>query len=102
MGKEIIDKVDAALRSLVADCDNIMAFHVNHSVGGGTGSGLGALILERIAVDYRKKSKIGFHIYPSPNLSTNVVDSYNSILATHWLLDHTGKQKKNPSPFLFF
>ena len=28
----------------------------NHSVGGGTGSGLGALILERLAVDYRKKS----------------------------------------------
>ena len=29
----------------------------NHSVGGGTGSGMGMLILERLAVDFRKKSK---------------------------------------------
>merc|ERR1712110_344998 len=61
----------------VDNCDNVQGFVVNHAVGGGTGSGLGALILERIAVDYRKKSKIGFEIYPAPMLST------------HWLLDHT-------------
>merc|ERR1712002_698759 len=55
----------------------------------GTGSGLGALILERIAVDYRKKSKIGFEIYPAPNISTCIVEPYNAMLSTHWLLDHT-------------
>merc|ERR1712026_334435 len=43
----------------------------------------------RIAVDYRKKSKIGFEIYPSPQLSTCIVEPYNAMLATHWLLDHT-------------
>merc|ERR1712142_541123 len=62
---------------------------VTHSVGGGTGSGLGMLILERLAVDYRKKSKIGFEIYPSPNISTCIVEPYNGLLSTHWLLDHT-------------
>jgi len=66
-----------------------MGFFIGHSVGGGTGSGLGALILERLAVDYRKKPKVGFEIYPSPNLSTCVVEPYNALLATHWLLDHT-------------
>merc|ERR1712083_1094095 len=66
-----------------------MGFIINHAVGGGTGSGLGALILERIAVDYRKKSKIGFEIYPAPNLSTCIVEPYNAMLSTHWLLDHT-------------
>ena len=59
------------------------------SVGGGTGSGLGALILERLAVDYRKKSKLGFELYPSPTISTCVVEPYNALLSTHWLLDHT-------------
>merc|ERR1711879_373431 len=49
----------------------------------------GALILERIAVDYRKKSKIGFEIYPSPQISTCIVEPYNAMLSTHWLLDHT-------------
>ena len=58
LGKEMIDKVNDRLRKLVDNCDNVQGFVVNHSVGGGTGSGLGALILERIAVDYRKKSKV--------------------------------------------
>jgi tubulin alpha len=40
-------------------------------------------------VDYRKKSKIGFEIYPAPNLSTCIVEPYNAMLSTHWLLDHT-------------
>jgi tubulin alpha len=50
---------------------------------------MGMLILERLAVDYRKKSKIGFEIYPSPNISTCIVEPYNGLLSTHWLLDHT-------------
>ena len=58
VGKEMIDKVNDRLRKLVDNCDNVQGFVINHSVGGGTGSGLGALILERIAVDYRKKSKV--------------------------------------------
>merc|ERR1712025_1068987 len=39
--------------------------------------------------DYRKKSKIGFEIYPSPQISTCIVEPYNAMLSTHWLLDHT-------------
>jgi tubulin alpha len=89
VGKEQIDKVNDRLRKLVDNCDNVQGFVINHSVGGGTGSGLGALILERIAVDYRKKSKLGFEVYPSPTISTCVVEPYNSLLTTHWLLDHT-------------
>merc|ERR1712154_707271 len=49
VGKEMIDKVNDRLRKLVDNCDNVQGFVINHSVGGGTGSGLGALILERIA-----------------------------------------------------
>eukprot|EP00494_Astrolonche_serrata_P009829 UN09887 len=62
---------------------------MNHSVGGGTGSGLGMLILERLAVDYRKKPKLGFEIYPTATLSSCIVEPYNGLLSTHWLLDTT-------------
>merc|ERR1712130_180712 len=89
VGKEMIDRVNDRLRKLVDNCDNVQGFMVNHSVGGGTGSGLGALILERIAVDYRKKTKAGFDVYPSSTISTSVVEPYNALLTTHWLLDHT-------------
>jgi len=89
VGKEQMDVVNDRVRKLVDNCENVQGFIVNHSVGGGTGSGMGMLILERLAVDYRKKSKIGFEIYPSPNISTCIVEPYNGLLSTHWLLDHT-------------
>merc|ERR1711972_646746 len=89
VGKEILDQVNDRLRKLVDNSENVQGFIINHAVGGGTGSGLGALILERIAVDYRKKSKIGFEIYPAPKISTCIVEPYNAMLSTHWLLDHT-------------
>jgi len=89
VGKEIMDIVQDRIRKLVDNAENVQGFICNHAVGGGTGSGLGMLILERLAVDYRKKSKIGFEIYPSPNISTCIVEPYNGLLSTHWLLDHT-------------
>jgi len=89
VGKEIMDQVNDRLRKMVDNSENVQGFIVTHAVGGGTGSGLGMLILERIAVDFRKKSKLGFEIYPSPNLSTCIVEPYNGLLSTHWLLDHT-------------
>jgi len=89
VGKEILDQVNDRLRKLVDNSENVQGFIMHHAVGGGTGSGLGALILERIAVDYRKKSKIGFEVYPAPKISTCIVEPYNAMLSTHWLLDHT-------------
>ena len=37
-----------------------------HATGGGTGSGLGSLLLERLSVDYGRKSKLSFAISPAP------------------------------------
>jgi tubulin alpha len=62
---------------------------VFHAVGGGTGSGLGSLLLERLSVDYGKKSKLGFSILPAPQISTAVTEPYNAVLTTHSLLEHT-------------
>jgi len=88
VGKEMIDKVDEALRQLNDCADNTQGFIINHSVGGGTGSGMGALLLERLSVNYRKKTKIGFNIYPSSSISNCVVAPYNALLSTHWNTDH--------------
>ena len=62
---------------------------VFNSVGGGTGSGLGSLLLERLSVDYGKKSKLAYTVYPSPQIATSVVEPYNSVLSTHALLEHS-------------
>lgn len=38
------------------------------SFGGGTGSGFASLLMERLSVDYGKKSKLEFAIYPAPQV----------------------------------
>jgi len=47
------------------------------------------LLLSELSVDYGKKSKLEFSIYPAPQISTAVVEPYNSILTTHTTLEHS-------------
>jgi tubulin alpha len=90
IGKEMVDSTLERLRKMADQCSGLQGFMVFHSVGGGTGSGFGSLLLERLSVDYgKKKSKLDFCIYPSPEVSTAVVEPYNSVLSTHSLLEHT-------------
>jgi len=89
IGKEIVDLCLDRIRKLSDGCTGLQGFLVFSSVGGGTGSGLGALLLERLSVDYGKKPKLGFTVYPAPQVSTAVVEPYNSVLSTHALLEHT-------------
>lgn len=89
VGKEIVDAALDRIRKQADNCTGLQGFLVFSSVGGGTGSGLGSLLLERLSVDYGKKSKLGFTVYPSPQVSTAVVEPYNSVLSTHALLEHT-------------
>lgn len=89
VGKEIIDSVLDRIRKLADACTGLQGFLVFHSFGGGTGSGFGALLLERLSVDYGKKSKLEFSVYPAPQISTSCVEPYNSILTTHTTLEHS-------------
>ena len=89
IGKEMVDLCLDRIRKLADKCTGLQGFLVFSAVGGGTGSGLGALLLERLSVDYGRKSKLGFTVYPSPQVSTAVVEPYNAVLSTHSLLEHT-------------
>ena len=60
-----------------------------HAFGGGTGSGFTSLLMERLSVDYGKKSKLQFVIYPAPQTATAVVEPYNSVLTAHTTLEHS-------------
>jgi tubulin alpha len=71
VGREIVDLCLDRVRKLADNCTGLQGFLVFSAVGGGTGSGLGSLLLERLSVDYGKKSKLGFTIYPSPQVCTS-------------------------------
>ena len=46
----------------------VQGFLIFHSFGGGTGSGFTSLLMERLSVDYGKKAKLEFCIYPAPQV----------------------------------
>ena len=89
VGKEMIDSVLDRIRKLSDSCSGLQGFLLFHSFGGGTGSGFTSLLMERLSVDYGKKAKLEFAIYPAPRISTAVVEPYNSILTTHTTLEHS-------------
>eukprot|EP01084_Bolivina_argentea_P031202 57761_1 len=89
IGNCMIDTINESIRKLSNDCDNLQGFIITHSVSGGTGSGLGSLILNNLTNNYAKKCQLGFHIYPSVAMSTNIVEPYNSLLTTDHLIEHT-------------
>ncbi|CAJ1326900.1 unnamed protein product [Effrenium voratum] len=89
IGKEIVDLVLDRIRKLADNCTGLQGFCVYNAVGGGTGSGLGCLMLERLSVDYGKKSKISFTVWSCPQVATAVVEPYNTVLCVHSLLEHT-------------
>merc|ERR1711892_1444417 len=86
IGKEIVDLVLDRIRKLADACTGLQGFLLFHSFGGGTGSGFASLLMERLSVDYGKKSKLEFAIYPAPQVATAVVEPYNAMLTTPTVL----------------
>jgi len=89
VGKDLLDTTLNRIRKIADQCDGLQGFLIFHSVGGGTGSGFASALLTRLSADYPKKCKLDFCLYPSPQVATSVVEPYNSVLATHSLLEHT-------------
>jgi len=89
IGRTLIDEIIDKVRRLTDNCCGLQGFLIFHSFGGGTGSGLTARLMERLSVDYGKKSKLQFSVYPAPQVSTAVVEPYNSVLTTHFTFDHS-------------
>ncbi|KAL5612347.1 hypothetical protein BROUX41_000121 [Berkeleyomyces rouxiae] len=88
VGKEIVDDVCERIRRAVDNCSSLQGFLIFHSFGGGTGSGFGALMLERLAHEYGKKCKLEFAVYPAPRVSNAIVEPYNAVLATHSTIEN--------------
>jgi tubulin alpha len=89
VGKEHIDNVLEKLKKLAEQADSLQGFLIFHSFGGGTGSGFTSLLMEKLMIDYSKKCKLEFAVYPAPKISTAVVEPYNSILTTHTTLENS-------------
>lgn len=62
-------------------------FPITHS-GGGTGSGLGTLLINKLRETYPDRIISTFSVMPSPKVSDTVVEPYNCMLASTQLLEN--------------
>ncbi|KYO38830.1 tubulin alpha-1C chain-like [Alligator mississippiensis] len=74
IGKEIIDSVVDRTRKMADQCSGLQGFLVFHSFGGGTGSGFTSLLMERLSLDYGKKSKLEFSLLLNLNDDSYLAD----------------------------
>lgn len=62
---------------------------MTHSLGGGTGSGMGTLLISKIREEYPDRIMNTYSVVPSPKVSDTVVEPYNATLSIHQLVENT-------------
>ena len=87
-GAELIDSVLDVVRKEAESCDCLQGFQVSHSLGGGTGSGMGTLLISKIREEYPDRMMMTFSVVPSPKVSDTVVEPYNATLSVHQLVEN--------------
>merc|ERR1711898_11574 len=87
-GAELIDEVMDAGRREAEDCDTLQGFQITQSLGGGTGSGMGTLMISKIREEYPDRMMLTYSVFPSPKVSDTVVEPYNATLSIHQLVEN--------------
>lgn len=88
-GAELVDAVLDIVRKEAEGCDCLQGFQLTHSLGGGTGSGMGTLLVSKIREEYPDRIMTTFSVVPSPKVSDTVVEPYNATLSIHQLVENT-------------
>ncbi|CAF0839239.1 unnamed protein product [Brachionus calyciflorus] len=86
-GQKYSDSIRELLRKNAEFCDSLESFFVMHSMGGGTGSGLGTAVLRMLADEYPEVHRFVVAVYPSADDDV-ITSPYNCVLAMKQLTDY--------------
>jgi tubulin epsilon len=86
-GPQHSDALREAVRNAAERCDSLQSFFLMHSMGGGTGSGLGTYVLSQLEDDYPGVFRFVTAVFPSADDDV-VTSPYNTVLALRQLTDH--------------
>lgn len=86
-GSELLEPVMDIVRREVEQTDSLQGFQVTHSLGGGTGSGMGTLLMSTIRDEYSDRMISTYSVLPSPKASETVTEPYNAVLALNQLVE---------------
>ena len=53
---------------------HVTGFQITHSLGGGTGAGMGTLLISKIREEYPDRMMCTYSVVPSPKVSDTVVE----------------------------
>lgn len=85
-GPQYRDRFEEGIRKNAEQCDSLQSFIVTHSLGGGTGSGVGTYMLSILHDLYPEVYRFAVSVYPSADNDV-ITSPYNSILASKALID---------------
>jgi tubulin beta len=88
-GAELLSECMDIIRREFETCESPQGFQVCHSIGGGTGSGMGSLLTTKIKEEYPDRMLSTVSIFPSALCSDVVVEPYNACLTIHQLTENT-------------
>ncbi|KAF7337220.1 Tubulin beta chain [Mycena sanguinolenta] len=88
-GAELVDSVLDVVRKEAEGTDCLQGFQITHSLGGGTGSGMGTLLISKIREEYPDRMMCTYSVVPSPKVSDTVVEPYNATLSVHQLVENS-------------
>lgn len=80
--------IEEGLRKNAELCDSLQTFLLTHSLGGGTGSGLGTYVLSMLEDLFPEVYRFTVSVFPSEDNDDVITSPYNSILATRELIEH--------------
>ncbi|XP_069090639.1 tubulin epsilon chain isoform X4 [Pleurodeles waltl] len=86
-GSQYREQIVDNLRRTAEQCDCLQCFFVIHSMGGGTGSGLGTFVLKLLEDEFPEVCRFVTAVYPSAEDDV-ITSPYNSVLAMKELTEH--------------
>merc|ERR550539_18978 len=87
-GAELVDNIMDVVRKETESTDTLQGFQITHSMGGGTGAGMGTLLVSKIREEYPDRIMSTYSVVPSPKVSDTVVEPYNATLSVHQLVEN--------------
>lgn len=83
LGRPMMPQIMNRLRMITESCDSLQGFIVTTSYGGGSGSGVGSSLAEKLSHEFSKQTRINVGIFPGIRLGISCAEPYNSLLFTN-------------------
>lgn len=86
-GTNYKDKILSQVNNVLEQCDSPQCFLITHSIGGGTGSGLGSYIINLLGENFPDIFKFTLSVFPSKDDDV-ITSPYNSVLSINHLINY--------------